>query len=198
MPAGSGPLSLGSGTLRTLLVLASTAVAVVHLGVGRAHLHEQLTSGLFFVAVAAYQLGWALALARRPSRGVLLAAAVHLGVVAVWVLSRTSGIPLVPGGADVEGIGYPDVLALLLEGTIVYGAMALLTAESHERLHAPLARNPLTVGAAAVLAVAVGLTFVPTLAADRPGHRHGVAAGVAARRLSSNATAVPGGGRVGL
>lgn len=164
---------VAGGTLRTVLVLSSTGLAVVHLGVAPAHFSEHVSSGLFFVGVAAYQLWWAAALALRPSRAVLLAAALNLGVVMVWVLSRTTGVPLVPGGDDVEAIGYPDVVALGLEGVIVYGAMALLMSESDARLRAPLRRSPLTIGVCVGLVVAVALTFAPGLRADHPGHVHG-------------------------
>jgi hypothetical protein len=172
-----------AGTLRTVLVLCSSAVAVVHLGVTPAHLREHVTSGLFFVAVAAYQLGWALGLALRPSRRVLWLSAANLGVIAVWVLSRTSGIPLVPGGDDVEGIGYPDVIALALEGAVVYGSFALLTSQSAQSwLSGPLRRCRTTAAIAVALAVAVALTFLPSLAADHPAHGHvGHASGVAGR-----------------
>ena len=111
-------------------------------------------------------------MAVRPSRTVVLAAALNLGVVVVWVKSRTAGIPLVPGGEDVEAIGYADVVALGLEAVVVYGAMSLLMSESEERLHAPLSRSPLTVGLVVVVAVAVGLTFAPGLSSDHPGHVH--------------------------
>ena len=166
-------VDVASGTLRTVLVLASAGVAVVHLGVVPAHYREHVTTGLFFVVVAAFQLGWAAAMAVRPSRTVLLAAALNLGVVVVWVMSRTAGIPLVPGGEDVEAIGYPDVVALVLEGVVVYGAMALLVSDSDDGLRAPLRRSPVMVVVGLTLLVAVGLTFVPGLSSDHPAHVHG-------------------------
>lgn len=172
MTAAASEVAVASGTLRTVLVMSAAALAVVHLGEAPAHFSEHVTSGLFFVGVAAYQLWWAATMAVRPSRSVLLAAAGNLGVVVVWVLSRTAGIPLVPGGDDVEAIGYPDVVALALEGVVVYGAMALLLSESGEWLRAPLRRSPLTLALGSALAVTVALTFAPGLRSDHPGHVH--------------------------
>ena len=111
----------------SLLVLGlaglSASAGVVHLSVVADHLREGIAFGLFFVALGAFQLGWALAaLLRRRRHLYWVAAAVNTAVILIWVLSRTIGIPAgVP-----EPVGRADLFSTLVEAILVTGSLALL------------------------------------------------------------------------
>jgi hypothetical protein len=64
---------------------------------------------------------------RRPSAGWLGAGIfVSVGVIAVWAVSRTAGLPLGPEAGSPEPVGFADVGATLDELALVILAAALL------------------------------------------------------------------------
>ena len=103
------------------LVVASTAAAgsaLVHFAVAPEHFAEWWGFGLFFVLCGEVQLGWALLLGRtRSNRMLAIGIAGSLALVAVWALSRTTGLPFGPGPGVPEEIGLPDVVSVVLELT---------------------------------------------------------------------------------
>jgi len=101
-----------------LLAVLSAGAAVLHFAFAPDHLDEEATHGAFFLVVGWLQLLWALAVLLRPSRRVLLLGALNLGVVAVWVVSRTTGLP----GEAAEPVAFPDALATGLEVALALGA----------------------------------------------------------------------------
>ncbi|MDO9458027.1 hypothetical protein [Nocardioides sp.] len=77
-----------------LAVVATAAAAGIHAAVAPPHLREQTVAGLFFLVTAAAQLAWAAAAAGRPTPTLLRAGVVlNLGLVALWLLTRTAGLP---------------------------------------------------------------------------------------------------------
>jgi hypothetical protein len=108
-----------------VLVLAglSLGAAAIHVEVIPEHLKEYWPYAAFFAVVALLQAGWALAAVRRPSRRLCLLGAIMSAVlVALWVLSRTTGLPIGPHPWHSEPVALTDVLAGTLEGTIILGA----------------------------------------------------------------------------
>ena len=101
------------------LVIASVATAgsaLVHFAVAPEHFAEWWGFGLFFVLCAEVQLGWALLLGRiRSNRMLAVGIAGSLALVAVWALSRTTGLPFGPEPGVPEEIGLPDVVSVVLE-----------------------------------------------------------------------------------
>lgn len=101
------------------LVIASTAAAgsaLVHFAVAPDHFAEWWGFGLFFVLCAEVQLGWALLLGRtRNERMLTVGLAGSLSLVAVWVLSRTAGLPFGPEAGVPEAIAVPDLVSVALE-----------------------------------------------------------------------------------
>ena len=92
--------------------VASVVAAVVHVVVMPAHLEELWLLGVFFGALAAFQLGYAGMLALRPSRGLVVAGGlVNAGTVALWLASRTVGLPIGPDAGTPEQVGLPDLVA---------------------------------------------------------------------------------------
>jgi hypothetical protein len=171
-PATTTPA--GADTAARALVAASLlGSAVVHTLVVGEHLEEWLPAGLFFIVLVLVETVLAVAVLHRWSRTVGLAVVVSgIGTVAVWALSRSTGLPVGPEAWTPEPVGVPDVACCLVEllGAAVCGV--LLTSR------APVARL-LTRGAVLVGAVVVvGATawgIGGTL--GEQGHHHAAAAG---------------------
>ncbi|MGA8045246.1 MAG: hypothetical protein WCA30_03175 [Dermatophilaceae bacterium] len=100
--------------------LASVVAGAIHLVVAPHHREEWWVFGAFFVVIGAFQLAFAPVVLRRPSRSVTMTGiAVNLGVVLIWVVSRTTGLPISPpeditsheGVHLIEGVGVADLAA---------------------------------------------------------------------------------------
>jgi hypothetical protein len=76
-----------------------------------AHASAQPEQAVLFAGLAAFQLGWAVVVFRRPWPRLLLAPiAINLGTIAVWAGTRAAGA---------EGVGGLDLLATLDEAMLV-------------------------------------------------------------------------------
>ena len=84
-------------TARSLLVAASLGAGAIHIWAAVQHAHPKLIAQLvFFIAVATFQFWWGAAvlwIRRIPSSVLIAGAVVNAAVVAVWVFSRTTGLP---------------------------------------------------------------------------------------------------------
>ena len=88
----------------------------MHFAVAPEHFAEWWGFGLFFVLCAEVQLGWALLLGPDPKQPDARRRIVgSLFLVAVWALSRTTGLPFGPEPGVPEEIGVPDVVSVVLE-----------------------------------------------------------------------------------
>lgn len=115
--------------LVTAAAALSFSAALIHFSVAPAHFREYWGFGVFFVVVAALQLGWA-ELARRygpDARPLLVGLVGNLAVAALWLASRTVGLPVGPEAGQAEGLGLHDVLATLDELGIAALCALLLT-----------------------------------------------------------------------
>jgi hypothetical protein len=131
-PAQRLPLA---GTLLAVLGMISAGAAAVHFAVIGPHFEEWWLEGTFFILLGLLQLAWAVLIVWRPSRILVLAAAVgNAAVVAVWVVSRTAGVPLGPEAGEPEAVGFADTLATVYELLIVAGSVALLRGLDLERV----------------------------------------------------------------
>ncbi len=121
----SAGLHASRGSVSTLRAAAglSLLAAAVHLWVVPGHLAEWWGYGTFFVILAVAQGLYALVLPRRPSRALLLlGVAGNLAVAILWLVTRTTGIPLLgPHAGEVEGVGVMDLACTLAEVGIVAG-----------------------------------------------------------------------------
>jgi hypothetical protein len=124
--------------------------------------------GVLFGAVALGQIGLAVALWRtQVSDGVLVAGAVvTLGVVAVWLVSRTVGLPIGPWAGTAEQAGVSDAIATLTE--LVFIAVVSMIVRPDGRIGRHL--RWLTGGHAVRLGIA--LSSAGVLAAAFGGHAH--------------------------
>ncbi len=111
---------------RILLLIGVSAVAgLIH---GKAfidHVDHYWLFGVFFAVLTYAQILWAIQLWRRPDdrRFFKAVAVMSLGVAAIWLISRTTGLPIGPWAGRPETMGLPDVVVTLDE-LVIAGLIA--------------------------------------------------------------------------
>lgn len=109
---------------RLTAALASVGAAVVHFAVLPGHLAEWWPAGAFFGAVAAFQLGWPVLAALRPTRWLLASGVlVNAGSLALWTVSRAAGVPAGPEAGIAEPITRVGALTGVLEVIVCVSAL---------------------------------------------------------------------------
>ena len=136
-----GDFGFGSGvpnqyvrTDRSRTVLYAAAVfsllaALIHLWAMPEHFEEWWGYGAFFLVSAVAQGFYGAALPRWPSRPLflLLGTGGNLSIVALYLVTRTVGIPYFgPHAGEVEGVGVADLFATAAESAIVVALGAVL------------------------------------------------------------------------
>jgi hypothetical protein len=153
---------------RILAGALSAVAGLIHVKAMVDHAGHYWLFGALFGVVACAQIALALALWRtRVSDRLLVAAAVAtVGVIAVWLVSRTFGLPIGPWAGEAETLGVSDVIATLTEATFIAVVSAIVRPDGRvgRRL------QWLTGGHAVRLGVALGSAGV--LAAAFGGHSH--------------------------
>jgi len=93
----------------------SAAAGVIHAVAMVDHFDHHWLYGVFFLAVTYFQVLWAIWIYRHPGdrRVLAIGAIVSVAIVAVWLVSRTIGIPFGPDAGDPESIGAMDAVATL-------------------------------------------------------------------------------------
>ena len=178
---GSGAMAWRVAPVHAALAVTSLAGAGIHFAVMGEHFEEYLLFGLFFALLGWFQALWALAVVVSPTRWVLVAGlVVNALVVGVWVVSRTSGLPIGPHAGSPEPAALLDVLSTLLEIGIVVVTTYLLLLN-----RAPRTSETRGDGRRMVTALVLGLVLFSTVAFAVGGHEHGDSA---ARCLRSAAT----------
>jgi hypothetical protein len=110
-----------------LVAIAGAAAAAVHFVVMPEHFEEATIYGMFFAVAATSQLLYSALLLIRPSRALVCAGAIgNIAIIALWLVTRTIGIPLGPGAGSVEELGGLDVLATIFEIGAAIGAVTVL------------------------------------------------------------------------
>ncbi|HEX6312682.1 MAG TPA: hypothetical protein VF152_13790 [Acidimicrobiia bacterium] len=174
-PQGSRPSGPDGTTVATyvrwVLAAASLGAGGIHFAMIGPHYDEWWASGIFFAALAWFQVAWAVGVVLRPSRLLLWAgAAVGAGTIGVWAVSRTWGIPVGPHSGVAEEASFVDVLATAFAGVLLLGCLALLLRPFLDRRQAPRgAWLPVGIAGLAVVALTT-MAFTPSFAS---GHSHG-------------------------
>jgi hypothetical protein len=151
--------------LRRGLAAASLGAGAIHVSAAFDHTEHTAQLG-FFLVVAALQVQWAVLVLRRASWPLLTTgAALNAFVVLVWIVSRTVGLPGVPGAEDVQPLGLKDGASSALEFLLVAGIGSLIP-EAGRRLTLASGRM-----ASWVTVASIGALTAAGLAA--PGHDHG-------------------------
>jgi hypothetical protein len=160
-----------SSTTRPYLIggLAALSVgsAAIHFAVTFSHFSEYVLYGVFFLVIAWAQLIWPAVLVWRPSRLWLgLGIAGNAVIVAVYVASRTTGLPFGPDLNHTESVGALDVVTCVLEFALIAGCAALLWRPS--LADRPVRRRS-SLAAAVTLAAVPALVIAATTAVLTPG-----------------------------
>jgi hypothetical protein len=126
VPYGTARHTEPAVKLRGSLALASASAALIHVMAASHHFSEWWLFGTGFVVMAVLQaasavtferFGWRLA----PHAAILI----NRPIVALWVWSRTFGLPFGPDAGEPEAVGIADTLCSVTELVIVGGALAL-------------------------------------------------------------------------
>lgn len=123
----------GPDLSQTLAAVALLGCAAIHVAVVPDHLNHWVVASAFFIALALAEVAGGVLLLGRPSQNVLIAvAAASVVPPALWLWSRTSGLPFGPNAGVAEPVGLADIAAGLLElGTLAI-TVALLRARRRE------------------------------------------------------------------
>ena len=112
---------------QALAAVALFACAAIHTAVIPDHLNHWVVASAFFLALALAEVAGGVLLLGRPGRNVLAAvAAASVVPPALWLWSRTSGLPFGPNAGVPEPVGLADIAAGVLElGTLVITVVLL-------------------------------------------------------------------------
>lgn len=170
----------------------SMGAAVIHLAAGGEHIEALGDLGLGFYWAATFQAVTALALLGRSDRPWVTSITIagNTAILAAWVLSRTLGLPTVPGGPESIGLadGVAAALQILLVGFLLVRDRVLdarwMARRSPDRLGSRLLAGLGT--AMATIALSTFLAVGAVAAAQGDGHgtvggagHEGVAPGIA-------------------
>jgi hypothetical protein len=158
------------GPTRWVLASFSAGAGLVHAVMVPSHLATSAVEGAGFLVAAWLQLALAVALVARPTRRVLAAAVVvNAGLVALWSLSRTGGLPFGDHAHHAETVSFVDGTCVAFELLLV-GLLALrLWRPGALRLRRGLASGMVPI---VVFAVASAAIASPQ-ARDHSTHAHG-------------------------
>lgn len=157
----------GAPAARAAAAMFLLGPAAIHFAVVPDHLRLYPPYGLFLMVVGVLQVALAAAVLTRPGATVLLGgAAFSLLVIAIWLVSRTAGLPFGPTPGVPEPIGLPDLFATLMEWI---AAILLLVADARLARHGPLrpigavlSLVPATVFSVLLTVVALAGTAIPS------------------------------------
>src|SRR6516164_3019222 len=185
IPATARPYFAGG------LAALSVGAAAIHFAVTFEHFNKYLLYGVFFLVIAWAQVIWAaVAMWRLPRWWLWLGIVGNAAVVAMYLASRTTGLPFGPDKGHTEQFGALDVVSALLELALIAGCAALLWRPS-------LADRPIRrrtgIAAIASMAAIPAAVIAATAAVMTPGWAGPEGpAGMAARMTSSSSVAAPG------
>src|SRR5271166_4363789 len=159
-PSTARPYILGG------LAALSAGAAAIHFAVVFEHFAEYTLYGVFFLVLSWAQLIWPVVLVWRPSRLWLwLGIAGNAIVLAVYVASRTVGLPFGPDLHSAESVGALDVVSCVLEFGLIAGCAALLLrpslADRPVAGRGPVARAAALVAVPAVVIAAATAVMTP-------------------------------------
>jgi hypothetical protein len=162
-------------TLRVVAVACLLGAEVVHTSAVDAHRHWAL-AGAFFLAISAVEGALAVGLSVLPSRKLYITSiGVSAATVAIWLVSRTSGLPIGPGAGVPEAVGAADAISTFLEVLTVAVLFPLLLVSATGKVPARAKRD--WMAAAIAIVTIAALTGVAARSpeavppAGRSGHR---------------------------
>jgi hypothetical protein len=151
------------------LASLSAGAAAIHFAVIFEHFAQYALYGVFFLVISWAQLIWAAVVLWRPSRRWLwLGLAGNALVIAVYVASRTTGLPIGPDVGSPEPVGGLDMVCATLELALIAGCAALLwrpsLADGPVRRLGPFARVASLAAVPAFVIAVTAAVMTPALA----------------------------------
>jgi FtsP/CotA-like multicopper oxidase with cupredoxin domain len=117
-----------SRALRYPTAILTLGAAAIHSSVIISHFNEYVPFGLFFVAVTVSQLALVWATLIRPGRKLFAGAILGtVCILAIWLISRASGLPFGPTPGRPEPTGLADIITAIFEAVSIL-LFGLLTA----------------------------------------------------------------------
>lgn len=115
----SAPLAIAAGF--------SVLAGLIHYAVVPEHRSEWVWYAVFFTLLGAFQLIWAAAAWSVRRRWLfLLGILANAAAIALWIISRTAGLPFGPDAGEPEPAGFIDILCVLAEAVALPAAAAAL------------------------------------------------------------------------
>ena len=92
------------------------------------HFDHWWAYGVFFMALTYGQVLWGIALlrGRASDRALLIGALANAAIIAVWLFSRTVGMPIGPEGGSAEPVGTMDVAVTLVQLVLIAYVAAIV------------------------------------------------------------------------
>lgn len=124
MSAGSAtaqvtPVRRPFGTILTVAAGASVAAGLLHYAAAAGHRSEWRLAAVLFTLLGAFQIVWAAWLWTEPRERVLIVGiSVNAVALAVWALSRTTGMPIGPHADVAELVGPLDAACVIAEAVV--------------------------------------------------------------------------------
>ncbi len=156
-------------TAQRALALASIGAGAIHIALGPEHMSEWNVLGTAFYSAGTLLVLFGLLLLRRAGRAVLVTGALgSLALIGVWLVSRTSGLPVGPQAFQPEGYGVADLICVGLEAVVALGALTLLRRPAAGLV--PAGRGTARI---VLSGVAVAVFASTGVAVAAPSHDHG-------------------------
>lgn len=106
------------------LAVLSLGAAAIHFAVMPEHFKEWWLFGLFFAGLGWFQALWSVGYLLVPVRPLAwLAIGINVATLLLWTWTRTLGLPFGPDPGVPEAVGIPDILAGILELSLVIGLL---------------------------------------------------------------------------
>lgn len=155
---------------QTILVACaiSAAAGAVHALAMVDHFGHYWLYGVFFLVVTYFQILWAIRIYRRPDdrRALAAGAIASIAISIVWLVSRTTGIPLGPDAGKPEKIGALDLVATVDQLVLVGLIASILTPDGW------LGRRMTRMAEATTVRLGVMLCSASLFAMLLGGHKH--------------------------
>ena len=157
--------------IRWWAACASLGAGLIHLAVVSEHVSEWWLYGVFFIVLGVVQMAWAVqAMAGDPVPVPRLFAAMNTAVIGLWVVTRTTGLPVGPEPWEPEAVGTADLLCSALEAA---AAVLLMVMVRRPDVHESAALTKVQRRMVAVGALVIAAVTVAALVTNPPAFRQG-------------------------
>ncbi|WP_311983953.1 hypothetical protein [Parafrankia sp. CH37] len=162
-----------TGADRILAAFASLGAAATHAAVAPSHFGSWPLSGVFFIAAAIFQASWALPALRQAGRRTMAAGLlVNAGSILLWLVSRTSGLPIGPHAGLPEQVDRVDLTTVAFEAVVCVVALWELWSR-HARGFRSSFSAAVVIGAAGAGVTGLAIPAVELAGSHSHSHGHG-------------------------